>query len=211
MYRVDTKNPVLRLLIEVYGWIFGLLFYIVCLLWRVTIRFSGKKDRDQLLQEKYVLVLWHEDLILFFLAFPELPNQIWMNHPAWFMKPIHITLYLMGVRNLVLGSSGNSGQVALEKVVQGLKEGMSTVVAVDGPAGPPKVMKPGAMKMSLQSGVAIRTLGFECSNFFRVGGWDRKRVPYPFSKVNIQIGKPELIKEESEINKERMEVILISE
>ncbi|MBX7183080.1 MAG: hypothetical protein K1X82_13285 [Bacteroidia bacterium] len=208
MLRVDTKNPLLRLLVVVYGWIFGLLFYCICLVWRSTVRLEGKEGRDLLLKERYVLVLWHEDLILFFLAFSNLPNQIWMNHPAWFMKPIHVTLYLMGVRNLALGSSGNSGQLALEKVVQGLHQGLSTVVAVDGPAGPPKVMKPGAMRMSLLSGVPLRTLRFECSRFFRVGGWDRKRVPYPFSQVDIRIGNSEFIKEESEITKERMESVL---
>ena len=208
MLRVDTKNPFIFILIWIYGWFFGIFFWSLCKLWSLTLRIDGKESRDELLQSSYVMVLWHEDLILFFLTFPKLSNQIWMNHPAWFMKPIHVTLYLLGVRNLALGSSGNSGKEALTKVVQALGKGMNTVVAVDGPAGPPKVMKPGAILMAQQSGVPIRSLSYTCSKYFRLGGWDFKVVPKLFSRVEVEIGAPVFIQAGQEITPALMERIL---
>ena len=208
MLRVDTKNPIFAVLIGLYGWIFGILFWGFCKCWTLTLKLKGTEERDTLLDSRYVLVLWHEDLILFFLSFPKLSNQIWMNHPAWFMKPIHVTLYLLGVRNLALGSSGNSGKEALIKVVESVRSGMNTVVAVDGPAGPPKVMKPGAILMSQQTGIPLRSLSYTCERYYRLGGWDYKLVPKLFSKVEMHLGPPIHIGAENEITQTLMDKLL---
>ena len=208
MLRVDTKNPIMAVLIGLYGWLFGILFWVFCKSWSLTLKLKGKEERDKLLDSRYVLVLWHEDLILFFLSFPKLSNQIWMNHPAWFMKPIHVTLYLLGVRNLALGSSGNSGKEALAKVVKCVRAGMNTVVAVDGPAGPPKVMKPGAILMAQQTGVPLRSLSYTCERYYRLGGWDNKLIPKLFSKVEVHVGPPMLIGPDEEITQAFMDKLL---
>lgn len=204
MIRVDTKNPLLAVLIGIYGWVLGLLFWIFCKIWSSTLQIKGAEERESLLESRYILVLWHEDLLLFFLSFPRLSNQIWMNHPAWFMKPIHVTLYLLGVRNLALGSSGNSGKEALATVVEGIKAGMNTVVAVDGPAGPPKQSKPGAILMAQQTGIPFRRLSYTYEKHYRLGGWDKKVIPTLFSKVCIQIGPPITVDSDTNINKESM-------
>ncbi len=202
--RVDTPNLLFRLFINLYGWSIGLFSYLLLYVWRKTLKVSGQPEADRLLSQRYVLALWHEDLILYFLIFNRVHNQVWMNHPAWFMKPIHVLLYLGGMKDLVLGSSGNSGKQALEKVVQDLKNGKNTVVAVDGPAGPPKVMKPGALLMARNSGLPFVSLNFNSPNHKRIGSWDRKRVPMPFSKVEVVLGKPQILPPDVEITEEML-------
>lgn len=136
-----------------------------------------------------VYCIWHTDLVFYFTVFPKVKKQIWMNHPAWYMKPIHVLLNLTGVEHICLGSSGNSGKVALEKVIGYLKLGYSTAIASDGPAGPAKELKPGVLFMSRDANVPVIPLRFLCSNSFRLGGWDRKFIPMLFSEIRVVVGE----------------------
>jgi lysophospholipid acyltransferase (LPLAT)-like uncharacterized protein len=205
MLRVDTRNPILRLGIHIYGWILGILIFVILAIWRKTLQIEGKSAVEKLIRGRYILAFWHEDLILYFLVFQNAKNQVWMNHPAWFMKPVHVLLYLNGVEFLVLGSSGNSGKEALQRVVEAVKAGSNSVVAVDGPAGPPKVMKPGALIMACEGNVPYYALNFKLTKFKRLGGWDKKRIPLPFSKVEINIGEKELMNNNFEITLDRLQ------
>ena len=58
----------------------------------------------------------------FVAGLPYAKPYVWMNHPAWYMKGIHLYLRLMGVRALVMGSSGHGGRRALEGVVTWLQQ-----------------------------------------------------------------------------------------
>ncbi len=127
-----------------------------------------------------------------------------MNHPAWYMKPVHLLLYLTGVEHICLGSSGNSGKAALEKVIGFLKQGYSTTVACDGPAGPPQELKPGALFMSRDAQVSVVPLHFSCSKTWRLGGWDRKYVPCLFSEITVDVG------EDVQVNIENLEASAIA-
>ncbi|MDB5283411.1 MAG: hypothetical protein JWO06_2486 [Bacteroidota bacterium] len=113
-----------------------------------------------------------------------------MNHPAWYMKPVHVLLKLTGVSKLCLGSSGNSGKEALADVITYLKQGYSTTIACDGPAGPNHVLKPGVLLMSRDAGIPVIALRFTCSSFFRLGKWDKKFVPMPFSQIVVEASPP---------------------
>lgn len=189
MLKVNHPNFLIRLSISAFGWIVGLFFYFTLILWRLTLRLPDQKNVNNLLYSRYVLALWHEDLILYFLLFPKMYRQVWMNHPAWFMKPVHVVLKLQGAWEIILGSSGNSGKKAMHKLIHRLNEGCNTVVAVDGPAGPPGIAKPGASIMSKESGLPLVWLHVKPSRFFRIAGWDRKRVPFPFSIVKCTFGE----------------------
>ncbi len=122
---------------------------------------------------------------------PATRRDVWMNHPAWFMKPIHIILRWKGVEHIVLGSSGNAGREAKERVDDYLRSGYSTCMAVDGPAGPPLVMKHGALQMALATGVPIICLEYIPQKQWVLGfTWDKKVVPVPFTKTTIKVHGP---------------------
>jgi len=90
-----------------------------------------------------------------------------------------------GVEKIFLGSSGHDGRDALEKVVGHLKKGYNTLVACDGPAGPYKEVKAGVLEMSLNTQIPIIPITFRLTRFFTLSGWDKKRVPYPFSTIYV--------------------------
>lgn len=170
-------------------YLFSLLNHYTC-----RIRYEGEDLRSH---PHYILCIWHDTLVPFFSVFVNMDDQIWMNHPAWYMKPIHVLLKLTGVKQICLGSSGNSGKVALTNVINLLKQGYSTTVAIDGPAGPNHILKPGVLLMSLDTGVPVIPLRFECSRSFRLGGWDKKIVPLPFSTIIVKVGTPIYVREEN--------------
>jgi lysophospholipid acyltransferase (LPLAT)-like uncharacterized protein len=138
--------------------------------------------------------LWHEHLPAYMAAYlpaREGRRYVWMNHPIWYMRPVHVVLGWSGVERLYLGSSGHGGQAALDGVVAALGEGcFSTALAVDGPAGPPHKAKRGALDMALRSGLPIVPISFRYERARRAGGWDHKWWPRPGSHILIHEHEP---------------------
>ncbi len=106
------------------------------------------------------------------------------------MKPIHILLMMTGAKKIILGSSGNSGKEAADKLVEELKNGYSTAIMPDGPHGPAFKIKKGILHISEQSGVPIVPVRFEVSRYSVSKSWDRKINPKPFSRINVFFGEP---------------------
>lgn len=196
MRRVDNVPVLLRPLFYLYGWSFGLLLYAFSWLLHRTCRIEWRGTPLKG-QPQYILSIWHEALVLFFAVFIDMSDQVWMNHPAWYMKPIHVLLRLTGVQHICLGSSGNSGKEALANVIGYLGKGYNTSLAVDGPAGPYHELKPGCLLMSRDTGVPVIALRFECSRYRRLSGWDRKIVPYPFSTITVTASEPWIVADEN--------------
>lgn len=144
--------------------------------------------------------LWHENLpayIASYLPPPAGVEYVWMNHPIWYMRPVHVLLRLRGVRELALGSSGHDGKRALARVVEALKAGACTSMAVDGPAGPVHQLKPGALDMALASGVPIVAVRFSYSRCVRSPEWDRKIFAVPGSTITIEESGPYYVTRDS--------------
>ena len=63
-------------------------------------------------------------------------------------------------------------------------------MAVDGPGGPPRVLKRGALDMALASGRPIVAIRFEYERAIRTREWDRKWLPLPGSRIHIRESEP---------------------
>ena len=190
-YRVDNVPLLLRPIYFTISWVLGIILYTWLAVHSISCRITFLNKAVLQDGKPYIYAFWHEDLPVYFMCHLRYREPyIWLNHPAWFMKPIHVCLQLMGAK-LALGSSGNSGREALQKVVEGLKKEQNTVITPDGPYGPAKVLKKGVLEMSLQSGVEIVGIRFHLPRPYRYSfGWDRKRSPKLFSSVNIEYSQP---------------------
>ncbi len=129
----------------------------------------------------------------------------------WVMKPIHNWLQLSRVKELALGSTGNSGKEALQKVIAFLKNGYSTLITPDGPAGPPHILKTGVLQMSIESGVPVVPLKIIPSCYFTIPTWDKKRIPLPFSLIRVIYEKPILVNNENIESSNKLIVELLAE
>ena len=181
----------------IYGYVLGALWFMGLLLLRLTVavRVSGAQHLSA--DSNYIFCQWHESGPLSFQGWtPRLPAYLkqrphaWMQHPAWYTKPVTVLLNLMGVQRFVLGSTGHNGRQAADELVSYLKEGYSTLIAPDGPRGPARSLKKGVLHMALQSGVPIVPLRISATRCFRTRSWDRKMQPLPFSTIHVVVGSP---------------------
>ena len=190
MVRVDNVPLLLRPLFWLYSWFCALLLLAYTRLVHATCTITFNQPSPP---GNCIYCIWHESLAPFFCVYNDMSNQVWMNHPAWFMKPIHILLRLSGVKHLCLGSTGNSGKEAMAGVISFLNKGYTTTIASDGPAGPAHQLKPGVLLMSAETGVPVIALRFVCNHSMRLCGWDKKIVPRLFSTIKVEYSMPIIV------------------
>jgi hypothetical protein len=111
-YRVDKVPIIIRPQFYLYGYGLGLLLYFYLLILRVTthVEIVGREKLTK--NPNHIFSLWHSFVPLGLTsATPLIPAvldrtpQVWMQHPVWYMKPIHVLLRLMGVKKIILGST----------------------------------------------------------------------------------------------------------
>ena len=91
---------------------------------------------------------------------------------------------------VIRGSSTHTGARALRDFYQALvHEGISPVIAPDGPRGPPWKFKPGALLLAQLSQRPIVPLSYCASRAWKIS-WDRFVIPKIGARVVIAVGEP---------------------
>jgi hypothetical protein len=65
-----------------------------------------------------------------------------------------------------------------------------SVITPDGPKGPAKELKPGAVKAAMRTGSVILPTGSYATKHWASTNWDTFYVAKPFGKIHLLIGKP---------------------
>jgi lysophospholipid acyltransferase (LPLAT)-like uncharacterized protein len=183
--RVDDLPWPLRPLLWLWGAASAALLVLLWGLLKLTVRVEhvGRAEDEA---GAAITCAWHAFLLPYFVACLPYPRPyVWMNHPAWYMKPIHLFLRWMGVRELVLGSSGHGGRAALAALIPKVAAGAPTFLNPDGPHGPARQVRDGVLELALGAGRPVVALRFELSRGLRLPTWDRKWVPLPFSRMRV--------------------------
>ncbi len=96
---------------------------------------------------------------------------------------------LSGV-HVVRGSSSRGGFEGLRAIHRSVqRHGWFPVVAPDGPRGPARRAKPGAIVLAQLGGLPIVPIGCTVDRSWRLKSWDRMVVPKPFARVHVRIGE----------------------
>lgn len=77
----------------------------------------------------------------------------------------------------------------LRQMVRSLQNGNDALLAVDGPAGPRRVAKLGALWLAAQGDFEMRGAAFAATPAFRLPRWDRQLVPLPYARVVAVMGE----------------------
>lgn len=96
----------------------------------------------------------------------------------------------------VRGSSTRRGKEALKEMIEGVKKYRVGAHIVDGPQGPPRVIKAGLITLARQTGAAIYPGYISYEDPYIFGSWDRFMVAKPFSRVLVRVGPPEHVPRE---------------
>lgn len=118
----------------------------------------------------------------------------------------------MGVR----GSGSRGGREALKTLVRTVSAGHSVAHIIDGPTGPPRVIKPGLIALAQRSGAVIVPAFILYNNAWTFNSWDRFMVPKPFSRIVVNFGDmvsvpPAMTDEEFEDMRKTLESFMIRE
>ena len=159
-----------------------------------SIKFVGRKQIDE--GSNHIFCGWHLFSPVLCTVFYRPRRHIWMQHPGWLNKHMHVVVRLFRVK-VVLGSTGYGGRAAADEITEYLKRGYSTLAFPDAPRGPRCELRDGALHMSLKSGVPIVPIRCWLSKYFELKGWDRKRIPLPFGAIRVEYGEPIEVTEEN--------------
>jgi lysophospholipid acyltransferase (LPLAT)-like uncharacterized protein len=100
----------------------------------------------------------------------------------------------------VRGSSTRGGVKALVEMIRLMRNGMSMAFTVDGPRGPRREAKTGAVLLAKKTGNPMLPFSVECDRFWTIGSWDRLQIPKPFTRARFIVSSPIYVPEDADDN-----------
>lgn len=165
----------------------SLAFVIRVLCKTVRIKIYGSENINNL-KSNYVLAFWHGTMLL-----PWYVNRN-KNLAAIVSSSSDGELLAHALTKwnykVARGSSHKGGKEALETLIEFAKADYSVAITPDGPTGPPKVMKAGAVITAKKARIPQVLLGVHIDRKFMLQSWDSFEIPKPFSKAVIYFSKP---------------------
>ena len=128
------------------------------------------------------------------------------NYDIWALSSTHKDSEILAKAltrwkvNLIRGSSTRGWKNAIIEMKKKLEDS-NTIIAItnDGPKGPPKIAKPGSVKLAIKQNANMITMTATASKFFELKSWDKLRIPKPFGTIDLHISAP-LPLDEDKIN-----------
>lgn len=110
-------------------------------------------------------------------------------------------LIASGMTPVPLPSDGTGNPIAgLRQMGRTLAADWNIAIALDGPHGPPRVLRPGALWVARLSGRPLVVMGYAARPAFRAPRWDRQLVPLPGARIAVVFGEPIIIERRAEID-----------
>ncbi len=159
----------------------------LALLWVRTLRV--RFDSPEPLPPSGVLVLWHEHMLPCLRAFAGRDMRVLVSRSRdgeFGARAAEVLGY-----RVVRGSTSRGGSGALKELARQLaQEGGWVAFVADGPRGPRRIAKPGAVWLARHAGVPVVAVTARAPFGFSLRSWDRCRIPFPFSRVFLRVSEP---------------------
>jgi lysophospholipid acyltransferase (LPLAT)-like uncharacterized protein len=128
--------------------------------------------------DRFIYTFWHETLLIPAFAYSRLNVHILISQHADGELIAQVCRHL-GLR-VTRGSAKRGGAAALLHMSELLNHS-HVAITPDGPTGPRRIAKVGAVKLASETGRAIVPVGFAFHRCWRAPSWDRFAVPLPFT------------------------------
>ncbi len=90
----------------------------------------------------------------------------------------------------VRGSSTRGGTGALVELIRLMKASNPAGFLADGPKGPRRVAKEGALLLAKKTGNPVVPFAITPEKFWTINSWDKMQIPRPFTRVSVVIAPP---------------------
>ncbi len=138
--------------------------------------------------ERVIFAVWHGSLLA----------------PLWHRRREGITLLVSAHRDgarladaarrwgyhIATGSSTRGGSGGLRRIVRALAAGGEVAFTPDGPRGPARVAKPGAVAAARLAAAFIVPVASSAEAAWCTSSWDGFTIPRPFARVRVVYGEP---------------------
>jgi lysophospholipid acyltransferase (LPLAT)-like uncharacterized protein len=158
-----------------------------------TCRIIGPATRDQV-----ILAFWHECNMAAFVTARKLRGDL--PHASFSTQGfrgavISSMLELSGtpIRIFELPPEGDraAGRAFAVRMARLAEQGYSPIITPDGPFGPRRVAKPGALIVARASGLPLLPWSLTVRPEIRLSGrWDRQYLPLPFCRIRLRAAEP---------------------
>lgn len=92
---------------------------------------------------------------------------------------------------MIQGSSKEGGQEAYQELIDALmKSGNLAAMTPDGPEGPERKAKPGAVRAAMLTGAVVIPVSGQASRRWEIKNWDTFVVPKPWGRTCLVVGEP---------------------
>lgn len=190
------------------------LFYGLVLLYSWTLRLKIENNKEWMDYRRnggvVLLCTWHQQ---FFSAMVPFKNYKTFNPSIMISQSrdgeIVAKIALRSGWDPVRGSSSKGGPEALKKMIANLKEKKLAAHIVDGPKGPPGIVKPGVIRLAHAANAVIVPFSVFAKKAWYFDSWDKFLLPKPFSKVFLRFGKMikfDRVKDKEIFEKQRMKL-----
>jgi lysophospholipid acyltransferase (LPLAT)-like uncharacterized protein len=156
---------------------------------RVRYRFIGENSLPGAANpgRRYIYLFWHEYMLLpsFRYAMPDIHVLVSKHTDGVFIGDVMKRLGF----SMAYGSSTRGGSEAIRNMLK-LSKTSHFAITPDGPRGPRRQAKMGAIFLAAQTGLPIVAAGCGFSSAWRAKSWDRFAFPHPFSKGCIVSAPP---------------------
>jgi lysophospholipid acyltransferase (LPLAT)-like uncharacterized protein len=144
--------------------------------------------------ERFIYAFWHQRQIFFTWSHRNVEAAVLVSKS----KDGELIARTMELSRIgaVRGSSSRGGAVAALQMVEMLRSGTDVGITPDGPRGPAREVKEGAVRVAQLSGMPIVPIANALSRKLEVSkAWDRLQVPLPFGRAVVIYGEPVRVSE----------------
>ena len=147
-----------------------------------------------------IFAFWHHDQLLFAHTHRRQGIHVMVSRHA---DGDLITGPLTGAGfRFVRGSTTTGGSAALRRMVRLGREGRDLAITPDGPRGPRHEVQPGVITLARLTGLPILLGSWTADRLWELNGWDRFRVPKPFSRIVVVLGGPFVVPRDADAAEE---------
>ena len=141
-------------------------------------------------------------LVGFFANHYDLSRLVLILPDDWRGEALVVFASKLGVTPFPMNLRGDASMATarqLAKLVRQVKAGRDAYITPDGPGGPAYIIKPGLTYIAQKARATILPVGAYARHGYRVPRWDRYVMPYPFSKISVQIDAPMQVNKDEDL------------
>jgi lysophospholipid acyltransferase (LPLAT)-like uncharacterized protein len=189
------KQDLLRLIGQ---YLISIAASVLCKTLRVTVKNS--ETLDQLVKENknFIIAFWHGTMLLSW--YLNRNNKIAALTSKSKDGDLLARLLKSWDYQVIRGSSSSGGDIALGIMIDYAKNKNSIAITPDGPRGPAKKLKAGAVITAKKSSLPLILIGVGYKNKRVLRNWDSFQIPSLFSKANVVYSEPIYVDKDLDYN-----------